>query len=364
MTEKPAPTKTIVFTGGGTAGHVMPNLALAPRLLERGWVLHYLGSATGPERGLAEATHIPFHSLSTGKLRRYFSMRNFTDPLRVVKGALDAFRLLGKIKPDLVFSKGGFVSVPVVYAAALRGIPVVLHESDLTPGLANRLSLPFCSRICASFPETLAHLPQRKAVLTGTPIRAELFHGNRDEGLKTLGFTGDKPLLLVMGGSMGSKAVNEALRSNLEWMLPLMNVVHLCGKGLLDENFEGRAGYRQFEFLGAGLADVLTAADRVVSRAGANSLFELLALRKPMLLIPLPANASRGDQILNAQSFARRGLAHVLLQEDLTSVTLRAALELLEREQDDLVANMHASDLAQGTTNVLAVIDGAVSSFQ
>ena len=348
-----------MFTGGGTAGHVMPNLALAPRLLERGWSLHYLGSAAGPERALAEAAGIPFYSLSTGKLRRYFSWRNFSDPLRVVKGALDAFWLLGKIKPDLVFSKGGFVSVPVVYAAALRRIPVVLHESDLTPGLANRLSLPFCSFICASFPETLDHLPKGKAVLTGTPIRAELFHGDREAGLKALGFAADKPLLLVMGGSLGSKAVNEALRANLDWILPAMNVVHLCGKGWLDASLEGRAGYRQLEFLGAGLADVLTAADRVVSRAGANSLFELLALRKPMLLIPLPGKASRGDQILNARSFARRGLAHVLLQEDLTGATLRAALEMLEREEEDLKANMHASDLSQGTTNVLAVIDGA-----
>jgi UDP-N-acetylglucosamine--N-acetylmuramyl-(pentapeptide) pyrophosphoryl-undecaprenol N-acetylglucosamine transferase len=359
--DTPARAKTIVFTGGGTAGHVMPNLALAPRLLEKGWKLHYLGSATGPERGLAEGAGIPFHSLSTGKLRRYFSWRNFTDPLRVVKGALDAFLLLGKIKPDLVFSKGGFVSVPVVYAAALRRIPVVLHESDLTPGLANRLSLPFCSRICASFPETLDHLPAGKAVLTGTPIRAELFHGNRDAGLKSLGFAADKPLLLVMGGSLGSKAVNDALRANLDWMLAGVNVVHLCGKGWLDKGLEGRAGYRQFEFLGAGLADVLTAADRVVSRAGANSLFELLALRKPMLLVPLPGKASRGDQILNARSFAQRGLAHVLLQEDLNSSTLRAALELLEREEADLIANMHASDLAHGTVNVLAVIDGAVA---
>src|SRR6187402_488781 len=144
MTETPASVETpatapirvkkIVFTGGGTAGHVMPNLALAPRLLERGWELHYLGSATGPERGLAEAAGIPFHAFSTGKLRRYFSLRNFTDPLRVLKGAADAFALLRRIKPDVVFSKGGFVSVPVVYAAAIRRIPVVLHESDLTPG--------------------------------------------------------------------------------------------------------------------------------------------------------------------------------------------------------------------------------------
>jgi UDP-N-acetylglucosamine--N-acetylmuramyl-(pentapeptide) pyrophosphoryl-undecaprenol N-acetylglucosamine transferase len=352
--------KTLVFTGGGTAGHVMPNLALAPRLLENGWELHYLGSSTGPERELAEAAGIPFHAISTGKLRRYFSWRNFTDPLRVLKGAFDAFRLLGALKPDIVFSKGGFVSVPVVYAAALRGIPVVLHESDLTPGLANRLSLPFCRTICASFPETLDHLPKNKAALTGTPIREELFHGDREKGLEFLGFTGDKPVLLVMGGSLGSKAVNDALRANLSWVLEHTQVVHLCGKGWLDKDFEGRAGYRQFEFLGPELGHVLTAADRVVSRAGANSLFELLALRKPMLLIPLPGKASRGDQILNAASFAQRGLAHVLLQENLNTHTLRAALEKLEKEEKALVNNLEASTLAHGTLNVLAVIRSVV----
>ena len=359
--------KTIVFTGGGTAGHVMPNLALAPRLREKNWTLHYLGSAAGPERGLAAAAGIPFHSLATGKLRRYFSWQNFTDPLRVIKGLVDAFLLLGKIKPDLVFSKGGFVSVPVVYAAALRRIPVILHESDLTPGLANRLSLPFCTHICASFPETLEHLPHgkgakgSKAVLTGTPIREELFLGNRAAGLEFLGFTGTKPVLLVMGGSMGSRAVNDSLRANLSWILEVADVVHLCGKGWLDGTQEGRAGYRQFEFLGPELANVLIAADRVVSRAGANSLFELLALRKPMLLIPLPGKASRGDQILNAESFVRRGLAHVLLQEDLTSDTFRAALQALVRDEVTLIANMNASGLAHGTANVLAVIEEAVA---
>jgi UDP-N-acetylglucosamine--N-acetylmuramyl-(pentapeptide) pyrophosphoryl-undecaprenol N-acetylglucosamine transferase len=360
MTDSARP-KTIVFTGGGTAGHVMPNLALVPTLRARGWKMHYLGSATGPERALAEAAGLPFHEISTGKLRRYFSWRNLTDPARVIKGAFDALRHLGRLKPDVVFSKGGFVSVPVVYAAALRRIPVILHESDLTPGLANRLSLAFCSRICASFPETLNHLPAGKAVLTGTPIRAELFEGDRGAGLRFLGFHPDKPLLLVVGGSLGSRAVNDALRANLSWMLDRTNVVHLCGKGWLDPQWEGRAGYRQFEFLGPELANVLAAADRVISRAGANSIFELLALRKPMLLIPLPGTASRGDQILNAESFVRRGLAHLLLQENLTADTLRAALESLEADSATLIAAMQASDLSNGTGNVLAVIDATVS---
>jgi UDP-N-acetylglucosamine--N-acetylmuramyl-(pentapeptide) pyrophosphoryl-undecaprenol N-acetylglucosamine transferase len=356
------PAKTIVFTGGGTAGHVMPNLALAPGLRERGWSAHYIGSAQGPERNLAESASIPFHAIATGKLRRYFSLRNFTDPFRVAGGALQAFILLGRIKPDLVFSKGGFVAVPVVYAAALRGIPVILHESDLTPGLANRMCLPFCRRVCVSFPETLGHLSdvhRKKAVLTGSPIRAELFAGDRARGLQRLGFNGEKPVLLVMGGSLGAKSVNEAVRKNLDWILAGHDVVHLCGKGwtapALDQTWGG-AGYRQFEFLGADLPDVLAAADLVVSRAGANSLFELLALRKPMLLIPLPGRASRGDQILNADSFAARGLARVLPQEALTPETLRDALENLARDATTLRLAMGTSDLAHGTDRVLAVI--------
>jgi UDP-N-acetylglucosamine--N-acetylmuramyl-(pentapeptide) pyrophosphoryl-undecaprenol N-acetylglucosamine transferase len=362
MDATPSPSasaKTLVFTGGGTAGHVMPNLALAPHLRARGWELHYLGSQAGPERALAEGAGIPFHAFATGKLRRYFSWRNFTDPFRVVRGVFEAWSLLGRLKPAVVFSKGGFVSVPVVYAAALRGIPVVLHESDLTPGLANRLSLFCCRRICASFPETLDHLPAPKAVLTGTPIRDELFRGDRRRGLDFLGFDGSKPVLLVMGGSLGAKAVNEALRNNLDVLLGRHDVIHLCGKGWLDPAREGRAGYRQFEFLGAGLADVLAAADRVVSRAGANSLFELLALRKPMLLIPLPGHASRGDQILNAESFARRGLARVLLQESVNAATLLEGLEVLERDAAELRARMDASGLAHGTEKVLEVIEEA-----
>lgn len=349
---------TIVFTGGGTAGHVMPNLALAPRLGEQGWTLHYIGSASGPERALVEEAGIPFHAVATGKLRRYFSWRNFTDPARVLAGAFQAYSLLGRLKPAVVFSKGGFVTVPVVYAARLRGIPVVLHESDLTPGLANRLCLRLCQRICVSFPETRDHLPpaaRGKSVVTGSPIRPALFKGEKSKGLSFLGFTQEKPVLLVMGGSLGAKAVNETLRANLDWILQTRQVVHLCGKGWLSPEADA-PGYRQFEFLGAELPDVMAAADLVVSRAGANSLFELLALRKPMLLIPLPGHASRGDQILNAASFASRGLARVLRQEALTRDTLREALEKLTTDAPCLYNNMKTSDLSHGTDRVLEVI--------
>jgi UDP-N-acetylglucosamine--N-acetylmuramyl-(pentapeptide) pyrophosphoryl-undecaprenol N-acetylglucosamine transferase len=359
------PSKTLLFTGGGTAGHVMPNLALAPRLRAAGWTLHYAGSAQGPERALAEGAGIPFHAVSTGKLRRYFSWRNFTDPFRVIAGGFEAFFLLGRLKPDLVFSKGGFVAVPIAYAAALRGIPVILHESDITPGLANRLCLPFSRKVCVSFPDTIEHLngsARAKAVFTGSPIRPALFAGDRARGLAALGFTGDKPVLLVMGGSLGAKAVNEALRKALDRLLPKFQVVHLCGKGWKDASLEGRTGYRQLEFAGAELPDIFAAADLAVSRAGANSLFELLALRKPMLLIPLPGKASRGDQILNAESLEKRGLARVLLQEklggDSSASVLAEAVEALHHDAGALRAAMEASGPADGTEAVLEVIEG------
>ncbi len=354
------PAKTLVFTGGGTAGHVMPNLALAPKLREHGWELHYLGSPSGPERALAEGAGIPFHGIATGKLRRYFDWRNFTDPFRVLRGCWDAFSILGKLKPDVVFSKGGFVAVPVSYAAALRSIPLVLHESDLTPGLANRMAFPLARRICASFPETMEALPQGKSVLTGAPVRKELLAGNREAGLAWLGFSPDRPVLLVMGGSLGAKAVNEVVRAAVaQGILGGYQVVHLCGRGWLDPSLEGRADYRQFEFLGAELADVFAAADLAVSRAGAGALFELLALRKPALLVPLPGKASRGDQILNAESFARRGLASVLPQERLTPETLGEALTTLGHEAGAVRERMAASELAHGLDKVLDAVETA-----
>ena len=349
--------KILVLTGGGTAGHVMPNLALAPNLRDQGWSLHYLGSLQGPERNLAESSGIPFYGISTGKLRRYFSWKNFTDPFRVLWGVVQAYSTLKKLKPNLVFSKGGFVAVPVVFAAFLRRIPVVLHESDLTPGLANRLCLPFCKRICASFPETLSHLPKGKAVLTGTPVREELFRGDRKTGLTFLGFAPDKTVLLIMGGSQGASALNQYLRSALPRLRDHYQIVHLCGPGRLDETLTNTEGYRQFEFLREELADVLAASDLVISRAGANSIFELLALRKPSLLIPLPLMTSRGDQILNAQSFTRRGFSILLRQEDLTLESLLHNIDALERSASTLRQKMEASELNDGVNQVLGVIE-------
>lgn len=329
----------IVFTGGGTAGHVTPNVALFGKLREEGWSLYYIGSQRGIEReiitGLAEYGDIPYYGISTGKLRRYFDWNNVKDPFRVLKGVWQSYRLIRKIKPDLVFSKGGFVSVPVVVAGRLNGVPVIIHESDMTPGLANRIAMPFATRVCATFPETMDHLPKGKAVLTGSPIRAELLAGDAAAGRRLCGFGRGKPTVLVMGGSLGSQAINRAVRDGLETLLRRVNIVHICGKGNREPALDGMAGYRQFEFVGKELADLLALADAAVSRAGANAIFEFLAAETPMLLIPLSRQASRGDQIQNAASFEKRGFSLTLPEEQLSPDRLvRKVLDLLDKREE------------------------------
>ena len=295
--------KRIILTGGGTAGHVTPNIALLPRLKELQYDIHYIGSYNGIEKDLIEPFHIPYHGISSGKLRRYFSMKNFTDPFRVLKGFYEANKLIKTLKPDVIFSKGGFVSVPVVMAGKRNHVPTIIHESDITPGLANKLSMPSATKICCNFPETLKNLPADKAVLTGSPIRQELLTGDKEAARKFCHFTSQKPVILVIGGSLGAAAVNQAVRNILPKLLESFQVIHLCGKGKLDESLTRVEGYAQFEYIQKELKDLFALADIVISRAGANAICELLALRKPNILIPLPANASRGDQVLNARCF-------------------------------------------------------------
>jgi len=348
--------KTIVLTGGGTAGHVTPHLALMPRLQQDGFDIHYIGTAQGIERGMmADRPGVSYHEISSGKLRRYFSWRNLSDPFRVMAGFFQSFRILGKVRPDVVFSKGGFVAVPVVAAAWLRRIPVLAHESDLTPGLANRISALFARRVAATFP-ACAEVLGKKGAHTGTPMRAELFSGDRKKGLDFMGFDGDKPVLLMMGGSQGAQAVNEALRGALPFLLPRMDVCHLCGKGKLAPALEGTPGYAQKEFVDRELPDVLAASDVVLSRAGATAIGEFLALRKPMLLVPYPKGASRGDQILNAEDFRKRGLAMVLPQERMTPQTLAQGLSDLLDQADSLRDAMAREPNADGAAAVYAMI--------
>ena len=349
--------KKIVLTGGGTLGHVTPHLALIPLLREEGYEIHYVGTETGMEADAIRAVPgITYHAVKSGKLRRYFSWQNFADPFRVVAGALQSAHLMGKLKPNVVFSKGGFVAVPVVFGAWLHRVPVLCHESDLTPGLANKLCRPFARRFATTFPEC-AEILGPKAETTGTPLRQELFHGSREKGLKLLGFEGSKPVLLMMGGSTGAQSVNQALREALPRLTGTFDVAHVCGKGNLDPSLDGTPGYCQIEFLDADLPDVFACTDLVLSRAGANSLCEFQALGRPMLFVPYPLGASRGDQIQNAESLRKRGLCHVLPQEKMNADTLTEALMETWEDRERLMEALRNAPPADGTHRVLEMIE-------
>lgn len=349
--------KKIVLTGGGTAGHVTPNIALLAKLKEKGFQISYIGSYEGIEKSLVEEAGITYYGISSGKLRRYFDWKNFTDPFRVLKGYQQAKAYLKKEKPDVVFSKGGFVSVPVVMAAGKLGIPAVIHESDLTPGLANKLAIPHATRVCCNFPETMKYLPAEKALLTGSPIREELLHGDTQKGLSFSGLTHDKPVVLIIGGSTGSVAINDAVRSILPDLLKEFEVIHICGEGNLDPTLDHLDGYRQYSYVKEELTDLFALADIVLSRAGANTICELLALKKPSILIPLPASASRGDQILNAESFEKQGFAMKLDQETLTDKVLLTAIRNLYANRETYRDAMKASQQADSVSTIVDLLD-------
>lgn len=353
--------KRIILTGGGTAGHVTPNIALIPKLRDLGYDIQYIGSYNGIEKELIEPFGIPYHGISSGKLRRYFSVQNFTDPFRVIKGFSEARKLIKDLKPDVIFSKGGFVSVPVVLAGKRCKVPVIIHESDMTPGLANKIAIPSAVKVCCNFPETLDSLPKGKAVLTGSPIRQELLSGNKIAAMDMCGFTADKPVILVIGGSLGSVIVNNAVRKSLPRLLEKFQIIHLCGKGKTDDSLNDTKGYCQFEYIRDELRDIFALADIVISRAGANAICELLALRKPNLLIPLSAKASRGDQILNARSFERQGFSMVIEEEDLTEDSLVSAVFDLYENRGSYIDAMRNSDQQDSIDTIISLIEEAAS---
>ena len=353
--------KRIILTGGGTAGHVTPNIALLPRLKELQYDIHYIGSYNGIEKELIEQFGIPYHGISSGKLRRYFSVQNFTDPFRVVKGFGEANKLIRILDPDVIFSKGGFVSVPVVMAGKKCKVPTIIHESDMTPGLANKISIPSATKVCCNFPETVELLPASKAVLTGSPIRQELLSGDKLKALDFTGFSSKKPVILVIGGSLGAVAVNDAVRAALPELLKSFQVIHLCGKNKLDESLDNVSGYVQYEYIKDELKDLFALTNLVISRAGANAICELLALHKPNLLIPLSASASRGDQILNARSFERQGFSLVLEEEELNKDSLLAAVHHLYNNRVQYVKAMTSSDQQDSIDTIIELIESCVN---
>jgi UDP-N-acetylglucosamine--N-acetylmuramyl-(pentapeptide) pyrophosphoryl-undecaprenol N-acetylglucosamine transferase len=346
--------KHILLTGGGTAGHVTPNIALLPALQDAGYAISYIGSMTGIERELISREGIPFYAIPAGKFRRYFDLKNVTDIARIKLGFLKSLLLVNRIKPHLLFSKGGFISCPVVWACWILRVPVIIHESDISPGLANKLSLPFAKKICYSFPETANHLTKGKALHTGIPVRESLASGDAEKGRAFCGFADTKPIIVVIGGSLGSQAVNACVRQSLDDLLKEYNVCHICGRGNLVEN---RTGYVQFEYVRTELADLFILADVVISRAGATTLFELAALRKPSLLIPLPLQASRGDQILNAQSFEKQGFSRVLRQENMTPDTLVKNIREVYESRETMTAAMKERAPQNAVEKIMEVIE-------
>lgn len=339
----------VLFTGGGTAGHVTPNMALIEKLREENAEISYIGSENGIEKGLIEKMGVTYYGIASGKLRRYFSWKNFTDPFRVLKGYFQAKKLVKQLQPDVLFSKGGFVSVPVVFAAKKRKVPTIIHESDMTPGLANKLAIKKATKVCCNFEETLKYLPAEKAVHTGTPLRKELFTGRRERGLELNGFPADSKVLLVVGGSTGAAAVNNAVRKISSELLKEYKIIHLCGKGKTDPAFENVDGYRQYEYVSDDLKDMFAAADIIVSRAGANAVAELLALKKPNILIPLSASASRGDQILNAEAFRKNGYSYVLQEEEVTDESLLKAIKEVDASKEHYIAAMNGAKESDAT---------------
>ncbi len=350
-------SQRIVFTGGGTAGHVTPNLALIKEFLADGWDIHYIGSADGIEKGMIQYIGIPFHAVNSGKLRRYFSLKNMLDPFKIFMGIVQSFWLFHKLKPDVVFSKGGFVAFPVVVGAWLNRIPVVAHESDMTPGLANRLCFPFVNKICLTFDVGQKHFKKLDKIdVTGTPIRQQLFEGNKLRGLELCGFNAEKPCLLVIGGSLGAGSINQSVRAALGELLKNYQIIHLCGKGKIDASLNSLEGYRQFEYVNDELADLFAISSVVISRAGANSLYEILALGKPHILIPLSAQVSRGDQIQNARYFQGKGISRVIQDETLNAETLLNALQDLMASRAEIDSKIKGLNIKSSTDKIVAII--------
>ena len=357
------PLRRVVVTGGGTAGHVVPAIPVIEALSAQGCEVHFVGGVEGPERGLVANLPATYHGVRTGKLRRYLSAQNLLDCFRIPLGVLQAWRLLRRIAPDVVFSKGGFASFPAVLGAWLNGVPVVAHESDLTPGLANRLALPFVAALCLNFDATPAHR-RRRTVVTGTPLRQQLLDGDAQRGRALLGIDGSnaqRPVLLVVGGSQGAVRLNEVVRAALPKLLSSHWVVHVCGQGRTDAAYAGKPCYVQVEYMDDGWGDVIAAADLVVSRAGANALSEWLTLGVPHLLVPLPKTASRGDQIENAAFAATNGWSLVISEDELDAATLQAGIAKLAHLAPDIRQRLGRFRARDSTTLILAELERAAA---
>lgn len=335
-----------MFTGGGSGGHVTLNLNLIPIFQKNGWEIVYVGSETGIEKELiAKIEGVKYYAIKTGKLRRYFSWQNLKDMFKIPLGVCQAAAIIHKEKPDIIFSKGGFVSFPVVVGGFLNHRKIFMHESDLTPGLANKMSLPFVSKFFTTFIDTVKYVrtPQ-KVCYIGPVLSDRLKNGNKDKALQVCNFTADKPIVMFVGGSLGAQSLNKAVQKNIDTLLQKFQIIHICGKN--QKTDLQRDGYAQFEFVDKEFKDLLAATDIVVTRSGSNAIFEFWSLNIPMLLVPLPSNASRGEQSSNAQNFQSKGFAEILLDKDLSQDGLLVAqIDKMYQNLDTYRHNIKNSDL-------------------
>ncbi len=339
--------KTIILTGGGTAGHTTPHFALLEKLKTHFDNIYYIGSEFGIERELVKNKGIHYYSIPTVKLQRSLTLDNLKIPFALNKSVKSAKKLLEELKPDVVFSKGGFVGLPVTLACKSLKIPVIIHESDKSLGLANKIASKFASLTITTFPSKI-----KNSKCFGAIVREELFYKSRESSLKHYGISGNKPILLVTGGSMGAKTINEQVRLNLDKLLLHFDVLHIVGKGNLSNI--NKKGYYQVEF--TDMAYAYSVADIAVSRAGSNTAFELIALKIPTLFIPLSKKVSRGDQIENARFFYNQGLSHILYEEDINEKFLNSVIKLYKM-RNVLVSNMKQSKITIANDNIINILN-------
>ena len=355
-------SSVVLFTGGGTAGHVLPSVPLIEGCLRKGSAIHYIGSKNGIEHKLISDFNVQFHHIASGKFRRYFSLKNFTDIFRIIWGCCQAFYILGKVRPQVIFSKGGYVTLPVVVMGWLWRIPVIAHESDMSLGLANRLAYPFVKHMCHAFPLT-NRTHREKCLYTGLPLRAEILHAKAQKGRRFLGLpeTG-RPILLILGGSAGSKFINTMVDNHVEQWCESFSVVHICGEGHERQNEKSQKieGYQQFAYLKSEIGDIMAAAEIVISRAGATVIHELLALKKATIFIPLPETVSRGDQVRNAQFLVQQKVACMLKQEDIEkdASLVDSTIEHVAKHKDAMLSSMQAIlGTGDGTQKLLDLLE-------
>ena len=340
--------KKIVFTGGGTAGHVIPNLALINDIKNNAEI-YYIGS-NGIEKEIIKNNKIAYYEITSTKLKRSLSISNFLIPFKLLKAIKQAKKILKKLKPDIIFSKGGYVALPVVFSAKKLNIPVICHESDMTLGLANKICKNKCKYICTSFEKTATNL--KNGIFTGSPLRKEIFTGDKEKAKSLFKNFKKVPTILIFGGSLGSKVINEAI-FNLLPKLQNYNIIHIVGKNNLKKfKYEN---YVQLEFTDK-IYDLFSLADIIISRAGSNSINEILALKKPNILIPLSKKASRGDQILNANYFKEKGYSKVILEEDLNETTLLNSIKEVLNNKDKYIENMKKSNVKLANQKIIDLL--------